>query len=400
MAKKAWTPKQLERLLALHRKMGSTSANESEEARKHILKMLIDHDGTWNDLTGLLQLAEQAQQSAKSASAQQSAKSASAPPPPSSAPGEVATALELYQTIRAVYETHVSLDNDYYMICSLWAMHTHVFRQFMHTPRLLFKSGFRGHGKSRTLRVTEAFTANAIRSGNATAAVFFRWTDAGHNVLLDEVDNLELMSDRNFRSALNDGYDRGGTVDRYSQSAGAPVKFNAFAAVALAGIGAVPLPLARRSITINMKYDPNADRTRRLFNRQDAALNDTLDVISMHLAAWALDAKLNLEPPMPEALTGEQCDVWRPLVSIADSCSAELGELVREIAVRMCRGLDQDPEVVLIRDIRLILNERCADRLLDKIILPDLRKQPHGLWSDWRGKNGTDPPRELTYGVI
>jgi hypothetical protein len=66
----------------------------------------------------------------------------------------------------------------------------------------------------------------------------------------------------------------------------------------------------------------------------------------------------------------------------------------------MCRGLDQDPEVVLIRDIRLIYNERRTDRLLDRVILPDLRKQPHGWWSDWRGKNGTDPPRELTYGVM
>jgi hypothetical protein len=103
---------------------------------------------------------------------------------------------------------------------------------------------------------------------------------------------------------------------------------------------------------------------------------------------------------MPEQLTGGQCDVWRPLIAIADSCSVELGELARETAIRMCRGLDQDPEVVMLRDIRLIFNERRTDRLLDRIILPDLRMQPHGLWSDWRGKNGTDPPRELTYGVM
>ena len=101
MGKKAWTPKQLERLFKLHGSMGSTNANESEEARKHILKMLIDHDASWNDVPGLLQLAQQAQQSAKPAS-----------PPPSSPPGESATALELYQTIRAVYENHISFDPD------------------------------------------------------------------------------------------------------------------------------------------------------------------------------------------------------------------------------------------------------------------------------------------------
>jgi Protein of unknown function (DUF3631) len=226
----------------------------------------------------------------------------------------------------------------------------------------------------------------------------FRWTDEGYNVLLDEVDNLELMSDRNFRAALNEGYDREGSFARYIQ--GVPVRFNVHAAVAMAGIGAVPLPLARRSITIDMKFDPDADRTRRLFERQDRALDDTVEAINVHLIAWASDPKLNLKPPMPEQLTGGQCDVWRPLIAIADACSVELGELTREIAIKTCRGLDQDPEVVMLRDILLIFNERRTDRLLDRVILPDLRMQPHGLWSDWRGKNGTDPPRELTYGIM
>lgn len=97
MGSKTWTPKQLELLAKLHGKMGSTNSNESEQARKHILKMLIDHDCSWNDVMGLLQLAQQAQQ-------------AKAPPPPPSPspPGESATALELYETIRAVYENHLT----------------------------------------------------------------------------------------------------------------------------------------------------------------------------------------------------------------------------------------------------------------------------------------------------
>jgi len=84
MAKKTWTPKQLELLSKLHGKMGSTNANESEAARKHILKMLIDHDCSWNDMMGLLQLAQQAQQ----------AKAPPPPPPPAAPPGESVTAQE------------------------------------------------------------------------------------------------------------------------------------------------------------------------------------------------------------------------------------------------------------------------------------------------------------------
>jgi hypothetical protein len=386
VAKKMWTPKQLDRLSKLYGKMGSANPNESEIARKHILEMLTDHGCSWSDLMGLLQSAQQAQQ-----------RAAPKPPPSSSPPGERVTAQELYQTIRAIYEQHITFEPDAYVVCPLWAMHTHIFRRFLNTPRLLFKSAFRGHGKSKALRVTEAFTENPIRSDNATAAMFIRWTNERYNVLFDEVDNLELMSDRNFRAALNSGHDHDGYFDRYIP--GSP-RFKTFAAVALAGIGAVPLPLARRSIPIIMKYDPNADRTRQLFDRHDPVLDNTIEAINVHLAAWASNAELLLRPPMPEQLTGSQCNVWRPLVSIADACGAELGEHVREIAIKMCRGLDQDPEVVMLRDIVGIFNERRTDRLLDRVILPDLHMQPHGWWSDWRGKNGTDPPRKLTYGIM
>jgi hypothetical protein len=111
---------------------------------------------------------------------------------------------------------------------------------------------------------------------------------------LDEVDNLDLMSNPTFRAALNGGYDRDGSFVRVIQNA--PVTFKTFAAVALAGIGAVPLPLARRSIIINLKRDPNAPRTRKSFNRQDTVLDDALNAIAAHLAAWALDTKLALDP--------------------------------------------------------------------------------------------------------
>jgi hypothetical protein len=65
-------------------------------------------------------------------------------------------------------------------------------------------------------------------------------------LLLDEVDNLGLLTDPVFRTALNSGYRRGGTIDRTIRNQ--PATFETFAPVVLAGIGTVPLPLARRSI--------------------------------------------------------------------------------------------------------------------------------------------------------
>ena len=75
-------------------------------------------------------------------------------------------------------------------------------------------------------------------------------------MLLDEVDNLGLLTDPVFRTALNSGYRRGGTIDRTIRNQ--PATFETFAPVVLAGIGTVPLPLARRSIVIKLNRDPKA----------------------------------------------------------------------------------------------------------------------------------------------
>ena len=197
---------------------------------------------------------------------------------------------------------------------------------------------------------------------------------------------------------MNSGYHCDGSIDRTIKNE--PVTFNTFAATGLAGIGTVPLPLARRSIVIPLKRDPNAPRTRQKFNRNDKTLDSTITAIYVHLAAWARGCQLNLDPEMPRQLTGGQCDNWRPLIAVADACDPAVGTLAREIAVKMCRGLDEDFAVILLRDIRSIFAQQRADRLASSVILEHLLLQPHGLWSDWRGKDNTDAPRKLTYGIM
>jgi hypothetical protein len=43
---------------------------------------------------------------------------------------------------------------------------------------------------------------------------------------------------------------------------------------------------------------------------------------------------------------------------------------------------------------------RGEDRLPSTTIVEHLNLLPHGLWSDWRGKNNTDTPRPMTQGVM
>ena len=66
----------------------------------------------------------------------------------------------------------------------------------------------------------------------------------------------------------------------------------------------------------------------------------------------------------------------------------------------MCQDLDEDFEVLLLRDIRDLFDLKHEDRLPSAVIIENLNLLPHGLWSDWRGKHDTDTPRPMTQGIM
>ena len=386
-SKKDW----LDRLLDLHARMGSTFQAEHEAAWQQLVKLLNSKGKTWNDIPELLEIVRKRR----------------APPVPPQAPapqppiGDPLGGGELFKGIQAVTRQFLSLDPDEYVVITLWATATHVARRFMHTPRLVLRSGVRGCGKTTTLDLLNGIVAYPQKSDNMTAAAFFRLTnmgdtDWGPTVLIDEVDNLGLLNDPLFRAALNSGYRQGGSIQRTIQNVVVP--FKTFAPVVLAGIGAVPLPLARRSITIHLQRDPQAPLHLRRFDSLNAEQIEMFAMIKAHLAVWAKDCVPASDPPMPRELTGSQADNWRVLVAVGDACG--VGELAREVAARMSRHLDEDFEVLLLRDIRDLFDQKHTDRLASAVILAHLNQLPHGLWSDWQGKDGIEVPRPLTIGIM
>jgi len=360
---------------------------EAAECLRKIAKLLKQYGKSANDIPELLDIVQKRR------------TSPSPPPPqPQPPPGDPVTGLTLFEGIRAICKEFLSLEEHEYVVLALWCMHAHVYRQFMHTPRLILRSAVRDCGKTTALSVVAGFAPNAKKSDNMTAAIFFRFADRGLTLLLDEVDNLGLLTNPIFRAALNSGYRRDGTIDRLIKNQ--PMTFGTHAPVVLAGIGTVPLPLARRSIVIRLNRDPKAPIDRTQFDDKDEKQIELFSLTRAHLAAWARDCELAIKPPMPEQLTGGQCDNWRPLIAIADGCSPETGELARGIAVRMCQGLDEDFEVLLLRDIRDLFDLTRVDRLSSAAIVEHLNLLPHGLWADWRGKQDTDTPRPMTQGIM
>ena len=131
--------------------LGSSNEGERENARRKLDKLLRRHGKTWNDLPEILH----------------EGTSASAAPPPD--PRDATNLSDPHpfdsctpaQTVRGILETYVALEPHEYVPVALWIIHTHVFDQYMVTPRLLLTSPVRNCGKTTLVDSTSRLVARA-----------------------------------------------------------------------------------------------------------------------------------------------------------------------------------------------------------------------------------------------
>jgi hypothetical protein len=178
---------------------------------------------------------------------------------------------------------------------------------------------------------------------------------------------------------------------------GQPQSFSTFAPLALAAIGTLPLPLMSRSIVIRMERHDGSLNLRR-FDSEDTG---DLDLIYRQIVNWARDVVLNPEPDIPDAVRNRQADNWRPLLAITDACGPAWGALAREAAIAFTRGYhDEDPVVLLLRDVLAIFNARGADRIPSEVLVADLNELEDAPWAEWRGVHDDQQPRRLSQNML
>jgi hypothetical protein len=206
-----------DRLAKLFAMLGSDNAGERENARCIIDEILRKNRKSWNDLTELLQAGGSGDADWKP----DDDEAATAGKPT----GADVSALDL---VHYILEEYLELRPQEYVAIALWVLHTHVYNQFIVTPRLALVSPVRGCGKTNTLELLKLLTARSRKDDGITAAAIFRLVDREHpTLLLDEAHNLGLDANGILRSVLNSGHRRGGSLTRVIRDL--PKRFSTFA---------------------------------------------------------------------------------------------------------------------------------------------------------------------------
>ena len=363
--------------------------NESQNAINVLLRLLAKYGLSLADLPELQRQHEQSEAAKASTTA-------------SATPASDSNQPSVLELIHHVLQSYIDVAPHEYVGISLWILYTHVFDRFQISPRLALLSPVRNCGKSRVLRLAERLVIRPERHDNITAPTIFRLIDQGApTLLLDEGDNLGLRIDRTMRGVLNSGYEKGGFISRTIR--GEPKSFSTFAPAAVAAIGMLPLPLMRRCVVNRMHRTSRTDlKTIEIMASPEET--QRLEALHRHITTWAQTAQFNLDPPLPKILRGGTADMWRVLLSIADSFhSAFWSESARDAAVTYVNGFyDEDAPVALLFDIRIIFRRLGVDRIQSGLLTKELHQLEDGagVWTAWRGENDDQAPHAIMQGEV
>jgi hypothetical protein len=212
---------------------------------------------------------------------------------------------EICTTIRR----YIVLPDESIGALALWALHTHCFDCFGHSPRAAITSPEKGCGKTTTLDVLSALVAGPLPTSNATVSAIFRTVElSAPTLLIDEADTF-LKENDELRGILNTGHRRGGQVIRTVGDDHEPRLFSTWAPAAIAMIGRLPDTLNDRSVVISLRRRKPSEKIESF--RADRA--DHLKILQRKMARWARDHSQALaasEPDMGE-LANRVADNWR-----------------------------------------------------------------------------------------
>jgi hypothetical protein len=308
---------------------------------------------------------------------------------------------DLLDRALAFVKRFVSLPSDHAALAVvLWVAHTHLMDAWDTTPRIAFLSAEPGSGKSRAMEIAALLAPLALEAANATSASLVRamGDPAGTpTFFIDEIDTKygpKAKGDEELRSLINAGFRRGGSFLRCEKTDDdwVPVRANAYAAIAVAGIGDLPDTILTRSVIVKMRKRGPGERVEPYRHRDHQHIGHKL---RDELAAWAdhvCEEAAKCRPALPNGIADRNADVWEPLIVVADLAGGAWPQRAREAALHFVTVGNAEPPpslgVRLLRDIHACFGQ--DEKLRTKDLLGRLLADPEAPWGDLAGKKLND----------
>ena len=155
-------------------------------------------------------------------------------------------------------------------------------------------------------------------------------------LLYDEIDTVfgpKARENEELRGLLNAGYRKGAVAGRCVVRGNSveTEEIQAYAAVAIAGLGCLPDTILSRSVIVRMRRRHAGEQVepyrRRVHEPQGT-------VIKNKLATWARSATVRW-PTLPDEIQDRDADVWEPLIAIADAVGGQWPSKARVAAVAL-----------------------------------------------------------------
>lgn len=300
---------------------------------------------------------------------------------------------DILNKISESVRTYIHLSDPQAVIIAAWVAHTYATSSATATPYLHITSAVKQSGKSRLLEVLSLLSCRPWLTSRTSAAALVRKIDQScPTLLLDEVD-AALKGPEEYtealRGILNAGFYPDGVVSLcVGQGSAIAVKdFKAYCAKAIAGIGSLPDTVTDRSIPLRLERKRPGEVVAR-FRREKAkkAFAETKSQLSGWVSHIAPQLK-NAEPLLPDELSDRQQDACEPLFAIADNAGGEWPKMVRDAAVKLFASSDADDQnigVRLLADIRLVFDDKEADRIFSEDLVSALAKIETSPWAEWK----------------
>ena len=151
-----------------------------------------------------------------------------------------------------------------------------------------------------------------------------------------------------------------------------------------------------RAIAIHLERATPAQR-KLLMKAQRRNLDRWLNPLAAKCARFAQDNGQNLknvDPTLPDELSGREQDKWAPLIAIADTCGGDFGLKARQAALdhhAAFEARDASPGETLLAEAKELLENPPVDKLGSFEICSRLNASPTSPWREYGG-----PRRPIT----